>query len=366
MNMNNKSTYKIAVIPGDGIGPEIVPAGIRVLNAAAESFGFQLKYEEFPYGASYYKQTGTFMPDEALTELQAFDALYFGAVGLPDVDDTLPAKLFTFKVRTGFDQYVNYRPARLLPGIEGPLRKKAPQDIDFVVIRENTEGEFVQSGGFIRPEFSEGMATDTSIFTRKGIERIAHYSFELARRRRKHVTNVTKSNTLIHSLAYWDRIVEQVGTSYPDVEYNKMYVDNTSANFVLHPERFDVIVTTNFIGDILSDLGGAIMGSLGLGPSGNINPEKMYPSMFEPIHGSAPDIAGQGIANPIGAIWSGAIMLEHLCQQKAAGSIVKAIETTVMQGVLPVDLGGSAKTSHIADTIINNLESPIEDNVPGR
>ena len=355
--MVDKNTYKIAVIPGDGIGQEIVPTGIKVLNAAAERFGFQLQYEEFPYGAGYYKQTGSFMPEDALGELQAFDAIYFGAVGLPDVDDTLPARLFTFKVRTSFDQYVNYRPARLLPGIEGPLRNKAPQDIDFVVIRENTEGEFVQCGGFVHPEFPEGMATDTSIFTRKGIERIAHYSFQLARRRRKHVTNITKSNTLIHSLAYWDRIVEQVSTTYPDVEYEKMYVDNASANFVLHPERFDVIVTTNFIGDILSDLGGAIMGSLGLGPSGNINPEKIYPSMFEPIHGSAPDIAGQGIANPIGAIWSGAIMLDHLGQQKAAGSIVRAIETTVKQGLLPVDLGGSAKTTDIADTVVRNLES---------
>lgn len=361
--MTSKKIYKIAVIPGDGIGPEIVPAGIKVLNAASKGFGFQLQYEEFPYGAGYYKQTGKFMSDDALEKLKVFDALYFGAVGLPDVDDTLPAKLFTFKVRTGFDQYVNYRPARLLPGIEGPLRKKVPKDIDLVVIRENTEGEFVQSGGFVRPEFAEGMATDTSVFTRKGIERIARYSFELARKRRKHVTNVTKSNTLIHSLAYWDRIVEQVSNDYPDVQFDKMYVDNATANFVLHPERFDVIVTTNFIGDILSDLGGAIMGSLGLGPSGNINPEQTYPSMFEPIHGSAPDIAGQNIANPIGAIWSGAIMLEHLGLKKAANSIVRAIEMTVEQGVLSVDLGGSAKTGEITDTIIKNLKTTMEDNV---
>ena len=201
------------------------------------------------------------------------------------------------------------------------------------------------------------MATDISIFTRKGIERIGRYSFELARRRRKHVTNVTKSNTLIHSLAYWDEVVEQVRTSYPDVEYQKMYVDNASANFVLHPEKFDVILTTNFIGDILSDLGGAIMGSLGLGPSGNINPERTYPSMFEPIHGSAPDIAGQGIANPIGAIWSGALMLEHLGRQKAAECVIRAIEATAEQGMLPVDLGGSAKTADIADAVVKNLPS---------
>lgn len=360
--MSKMNKYKIAIVPGDGIGPEIVPAGVNVLNAAAEIFGFQLEYEEFPYGAGYYKQTGTFMPDDALNVLNGFNAIYFGAVGLPDVDDTLPAKLFTFKIRTSFDQYVNYRPARLLPGIDGPLRNKTPNDIDFVVIRENTEGEFVQSGGFVRPEFAEGMATDTSIFTRKGIERIAHYSFQLARRRRKLVTNVTKSNTLIHSLAYWDRIVEQVSASYPDVEYRKMYVDNASANFVLAPEKFDVIVTTNFIGDILSDLGGAIMGSLGLGPSGNINPEKTYPSMFEPIHGSAPDIAGQGIANPIGAVWSGSLMLEHLGRQEAAQTIVRAIEMTVAQGVLPVDLGGSGGTVEITNAIVKNLNSAAKDN----
>jgi len=353
--VSNTNKYKIAVVPGDGIGPEIVPAGVNVLNAAADRFGFQLEYEEFPYGAGHYKKTGTFMPEDALQVLKGFDAIYFGAVGLPDVDDTLPAKLFTFRIRTGFDQYVNYRPARLLPGIDGPLRNKTPKDIDFVVVRENTEGEFVQSGGFIRQEFAEGMATDTSIFTRKGIERIAHYSFQLARRRRKQVTNVTKSNTLIHGLAYWDRIIEQVRACYPDVEYRKMYVDNASATFVLGPEKFDVIVTTNFIGDILSDLGGAIMGSLGLGPSGNINPEKNYPSMFEPIHGSAPDIAGQGIANPIGAVWSGGLMLEHLDQKEAAQSIVQAIEKTVEQGVLPVDLGGSAGTVEITNAIVKNL-----------
>lgn len=354
--MGTDRKYRIAAIPGDGIGPEIVPAGIKVLDAVAEGFGFALEYEEFPYGAGHYKETGEFMPEDALDILGEFDALYFGAVGLPDVDDTLPAKLFTFKVRTGFDQYVNYRPARLLPGIDGPLRNKGPEDIDFVVVRENTEGEFVQSGGFIRPDFLDGMATDMSVFTRQGIERIARYSFELARRRRNRVTNVTKSNTLIHSLAYWDRIIEQISVEYSDVEYRKMYVDNASASFILRPEQFDVIVTTNFIGDILSDLGGAIMGSLGLGPSGNINPEKVYPSMFEPIHGSAPDIAGRGIANPIGAIWSGAIMLEHLGEEEAAGSIVQAIEKTVAEGVLPADLGGSAKTSKIADAVVKNLD----------
>jgi tartrate dehydrogenase/decarboxylase / D-malate dehydrogenase len=349
--------YRIAVVPGDGIGHEIVPAGVRVLQAAADRFGFGLSLTEFPYGAGHYKDTGVFMPPDAPETLKQFDAIYFGAVGLPDVDDTLPAKLFTFAIRKCFDQYVNYRPARLLPGIESPLRNKTAQDIDFVVIRENTEGEFVQMGGVVQPDEPSGMAMDTSVFTRAGIERIAHYSFRLAQRRRGKVTNITKSNTLIHSLAYWDRVIEQVSGSYPDVTYNKMYVDNASANFVLHPEYFDVIVTTNFIGDILSDLGGAIMGSLGLGGSGNINPERKFPSMFEPIHGSAPDIAGQDIANPIGAIWSGALMLEHLGEQKAADSVVKAIEQTVQKGQLTRDLGGTAKTSEIANRIVNSIDT---------
>ncbi len=349
--------YRIAVVPGDGIGHEIVPAGVRVLDAAAQRFGFRIATEEFPYGAGYYKKTGTFLPDDGLDVLKDFDAIYFGAVGLPDVDDTLPARLFTFKVRKSFNQYVNYRPARLLNGIEGPLRDKTPRDIDFVVIRENTEGEFVQVGGFVHEDFDGGMAIDTSVFTRKGIERVAHYSYQLARRRRKHLTSITKSNTLIHSLAYWDRVIEDVGLCYPDVAYQKMYVDNASANFVLHPERFDVIVTTNFIGDILSDLGGAIMGSLGLGGSGNINPEKEYPSMFEPIHGSAPDIAGKGIANPIGAIWSGALMLEHLGEQESAETIVKAIEKTVAEGTLSADLGGSAGTDEIAGRVADAVRT---------
>ena len=349
--------YNIAIIPGDGIGHEIIPAGVGVLEAAAERFGFALTTETFPYGASYYQETGVFLPADALETLKQFDAIYFGAVGLPDVDDTLPARLFTFNIRTSFEQYVNYRPARLLPGIKSPLRGKTPADIDFVVIRENTEGEFVQVGGFVQPGLDAGLALDTSIFTRRGIERIARYAFRLAQQRRRKVTNITKSNTLIHSLAYWDRVVEQVSGDYPDVEYRKMYVDNASANFVLHPEGFDVIVTTNFIGDILSDLGGAIMGSLGLGPSGNINPEKDYPSMFEPIHGSAPDIAGKGIANPIGAIWSGALMLEHLGETAAAETIVKAIEKTVADGILPVDLGGDAGTAEIGDCITKNVRT---------
>lgn len=347
--------YKIAVIPGDGIGCEIIPEGLRVLNAVAAGHNFELVTETFTWGAGHFKKHGVFMPSDGLDILKRFDAIYFGAVGLPDVDDTLPAKYFTFAIRKGLQQYVNYRPARLLPGIAGPLRNKQPKDIDLVIIRENTEGEFVQAGGFIHPESAEGLAIDTSVFTRKGIERIAHYAFKLARRRRKKVTNVTKSNTLIHSLAYWDEVIGQVSKTYSDVTYERMYVDNAAASLVLRPEKFDVVLTTNFIGDILSDLAGAIVSSLGLGPSGNINPERAYPSMFEPIHGSAPDIAGKGIANPIGAIWSGAIMLEHLGQVSAAEQIVRGIERTILDKVLTRDLGGSASTTEVAQAIIDNL-----------
>lgn len=348
-------TYKIAVVYGDGVGHEIVPAGMKVLDKAAKKYGFNLEYEIFPWGAGYYKEHGDFMPENGMDILKKFDAIYFGAVGLPEVDDTLPAMMYTFKVRTGFSQYVNYRPVKLPRGVDSPLRNKGQKEIDFVVIRENNEGEFVQNGKILRPESPEGVATDTSMFTRKGIERIAHYSFKLAMQRRKKVTNVTKSNTLIHSLAFWDRVIGEVATQYPEVAYQKMYVDNAAASFVLKPEVFDVVLTTNMIGDILSDLGGAIMGSLGLGPSGNINPEGDFPSMFEPIHGSAPDIAGKGIANPVGAIWSGAIMLETLGQKAAAADIVNAIENALEKGVKTRDLGGTATTAEITSEILSNL-----------
>ncbi len=347
------SNYTIAVVPGDGIGHEIVPAGLNVLEAAANKFGFRFSTSRYDWGAGYYKKNGQFMPDGGLEELKKFDAIYFGSVGLPDVDDTLPAKEYTFKVRTHFQQYVNYRPVRTYPGVTRPLRSE--KEIDFVIVRENTEGEFVQVGSQIMPGTPEGMSIDTSVFTRKGIERVARFAFELARKRKNQVTHITKSNTLIYSLTYWDRVIKEVAAEYPDVEHNQMYIDNTAANFVLRPGIFDVVLTTNLFGDILSDLGGALMGSLGLGGSGNINPGKEFPSMFEPIHGSAPDIAGQDIANPYGQIWSGALMLEHLGENEAATAIMKAMDKATQQGILPVDLGGKAKTREIAQAIIQNL-----------
>ncbi len=349
-------TYHIAVVPGDGIGQEIVPQGKRVLDAVAASHNFNIEYTEFPYSAKHYEKTGEFMPSDALNQLKTFDAIYFGAIGHPDVDDTLPATRYTFRVRKGFHQYVNYRPVKLIPGVPSPLRNAKVGEVDFVIVRENTEGEFSETGNFINPETPEGFALQTSIFTRKGIERVAHYAFKLAQRRRGLVTNVTKSNTLIHSMLYWDQLIGEVAKQYPDVTYEKMYVDNASANFVLRPQHFDVILTTNMIGDILSDLGAALMGSLGLGPSGNINPERDYPSMFEPIHGSAPDIAFKGIANPVSAIWSGSLMLNHLGEEAAAQAIEQAIFKTLQdQSNWPRDIGGSATTTQVTDAIISAL-----------
>lgn len=345
--------FKIAVVPGDGIGKEIVPAALDVVDALGNRSGFSIDKEWFPWGAGYYLETGMFMPENGLDILRSYDAIFFGSVGLPEVDDTLPAKDYTFKVRTNFRQYVNYRPVRRYPGFHGPLKDK--KDIDFVVVRENTEGEFVQIGSQYMPDGPEGMGVDTSIFTRRGIERIARYAMELAAGRRKQVTYVTKSNTLINSLSYWDRVIEETAGNYPDIELRKMYIDAASANFVLKPESFDVVLTTNLFGDILSDLGGAIMGSLGLGGSGNINPEREYPSMFEPIHGSAPDIAGKNIANPLGTIWSAALMLEHMGLQEAAKEIMRAMDKCCSDGILPLDLGGNAKTDEIAREIIRRL-----------
>jgi tartrate dehydrogenase/decarboxylase/D-malate dehydrogenase len=347
------SIYKIALVPGDGIGKEIMPAGVKILEKAGKVFGFQSSFEEFGYGAGYYKKHGVFMPHDGLQKLKNFDAILFGAVGLPDVDDTLPAKDYTFKVRTSFQQYVNYRPVRNWKGVTRPLRDETP--FDFVVVRENNEGEFVQVGNQVLPDTPQGMGVDTSIFTRSGTERIAHFAFQLAQKRNRKVTTVTKSNTLINSLTYWDRVICDVAEKYPDVEHRYRYIDATSANFVLRPWIFDVVLTTNLFGDILSDLGGALMGSLGLGGSGNLNPEKKYPSMFEPIHGSAPDIAGKDLANPIGMFWSVALMLEHLGEKSAADAIIETTDNVLADGNLPVDLGGNRKTMELAELVATKL-----------
>jgi len=348
-------TYRIAVVPGDGIGREIIPVTLDVLRAAIAAEDVTMDVTEFPFGAGHYLQHGEFMPASGLSLLSPFDAILFGAVGLPEVDDTLPARDFTFKVRCGFRQYVNYRPCKRFPGVPGPLRSDA--EFDFVIIRENNEGEFILSGSEHHVDRPEGFATQTSVFTRRGITQVARYAFQLARTRCGKLTNVTKSNTLIHSLKYWDRVIEEVHRGeFSDVEYERMYVDAAAANLVLRPERFDVILTTNMIGDILSDLGGALVGSLGLAASANFNPEREYPSMFEPIHGSAPDIAGQGIANPIGAILSGALMLDHLGEPQSAAAISEAVTAALNDSVLPPDLGGEATTHEVAQAIIGRLD----------
>ncbi|MEM9529177.1 MAG: isocitrate/isopropylmalate family dehydrogenase [Bacteroidota bacterium] len=334
------------------VGHEIVPAGMKLLAAAAAKHGFKIESETFLWGAGHYLKHGAFLPEDGLATLQNFDAVLFGAVGLPEVDDRLPFKDFTNLVRTSFKQYVNYRPVKLFDGIKSPLRSKGQEDIDFVIIRENNEGEFVQSGRTMYGDTPEGFAVDTNIFTKVGTRRVAKYAFELARKRRKHVTNVTKSNTMIHTLTLWDNTIAEVAAEYPDVEYRKMYIDAASANFVLHPEYFDVVLTTNMLGDILSDLGGAIMGSLGLGGSGNINPEKTFPSMFEPIHGSAPDIMGQGKANPIGQFWSAALLLDHLGETAAAADIMRAINSVTASGTLTAELGGTASTEQITEAAL--------------
>jgi tartrate dehydrogenase/decarboxylase / D-malate dehydrogenase len=348
--------YKVAAINGDGIGHEIVPLGIEVMKVAAQKFGFEISTTEFPYGAGYYLKHGDFIAPGALDELKKFDGILFGAVGLPEVDDRLPFKMFTNLVRTSFNQYVNFRPVKLLEGINSPLRNKAQKDIDMVIIRENNEGEFVQNGKILYPNEPYGLATDTSVFTRAGITRIARFAFQLAQKRRKHLTNVTKSNTMINTLFYWDTVIEEIAKEYPDVEYRKMYIDAATANFVLKPEIFDVVLTTNMLGDILSDLGGAIMGSLGYGSSGNINPEKDFPSMFEPIHGSAPDIAGKGLANPYGQILSGAVLFDHIGEAEAAKAITQAVNETTKQGILSKDCGGVSSTTEIANAVIANLK----------
>lgn len=348
--------YNIAVINGDGIGHEIVPASVSVMLEAAKKYGFSISTKDFPYGAGYYLKHGDFVAPGALDELKTYDAILFGAVGLPEVDDRLPFKLFTNLVRTSFNQYVNYRPCKLLEGINSPLRSKSQKDIDLVIIRENNEGEFVQNGRVMYPDEPYGLATDTNVFTRAGVTRIAHYAFQLARKRRKRMTNVTKSNTMIHTLYYWDKVIEEVREQYPDVEYRKMYIDAATANFVLRPEVFDVVLTTNMLGDILSDLGGAIMGSLGYGGSGNINPEREFPSMFEPIHGSAPDIQGKNIANPYGQILSASYMLEHIGENAAAQSIIAAVNESTKAGVLSVDCGGKSSTTEIAESVMQRLK----------
>ncbi len=348
-------TYKIAALPGDGVGKEIMPVAQEVLTAVAAKEGFQLDYTAYPWGCEHYLETGVIMPKDGIDILRPFDAIYFVAAGHPDVTDYLSAWEFIFIMRKDFKQYVNLRPIKSWAGVPTLLADQS-KDIDFIIVRENSEGEYAGPGGVVHPDFENSVAVQTSIFTRQGIERIAHYAFKLARTRRNRVTNVTKSNAMLHSLVFWDRIVEEVREEYPDVAYERLYVDAATMKFMQRPEWFDVIVTTNLFGDILSDQGGAMIGSIGLSPSSNMNPEGDFPSMFEPVHGSAPDIAGRGIANPIATILAGAMMLRHLGEERGATRVETAVAQALSSGIKTRDLGGSATTTEMGKAIVSAIQ----------
>jgi len=347
------SKYKIAVIPGDGIGNEVVPEGVKVLEAAGRRFGIDFAWQHFPWSCGYYQKTGRMMPEDGLDQLRPFDAIYLGAVGFPGVPDHVSLWNLLIPIRRGFRQYVNLRPVRLLKGVESPLRDRKPGDIDFYIVRENNEGEYSDIGGRLHAGTDAEVCMQESVFTRKGVDRILRYAFELARARpKKHVTSATKSNGIKHTMPYWDERFRAIAAEHPEVRADQYHIDILSAHFVLHPDWFDVVVGSNLFGDILSALGPAVTGTIAIAPGGNINPERAYPSMFEPVHGSAPDIAGRGIANPIGQIWSGAMMLGHLGEKAAANAIERAIETVLTgSDIRTRDMGGQASTAEMGAAI---------------
>jgi tartrate dehydrogenase/decarboxylase / D-malate dehydrogenase len=349
-------TFQIAVIPGDGIGKEVVPEGIRVLEAARKCFGFDFQWREFDWSCETYAKTGRMMPADGLQQLRSFDAIFLGAVGHPSVPDHVSLWGLLIPIRRGFQQYINLRPVRLFRGIESPLKNWQPGQIDFTIVRENTEGEYSNIGGRVYQNTTEEVVVQQTIFTRRGVERVLTYAFELARQRRKHLTSATKSNGIIFTMPFWDECFRQIAAEYPDVRTDQYHIDILTAHFVRHPDWFDVVVGSNLFGDILSDLGPAVVGSIGIAPSANLNPEREYPSMFEPVHGSAPDIAGKGIANPIGQIWSGAMMLRHLGAVEAADAIEHAItELLARSEVRTPDIGGTATTREMGQALVNEL-----------
>ncbi|RVU32520.1 tartrate dehydrogenase [Neptunomonas marina] len=345
--------FNIAVIPGDGIGKEVIPEGIKALEAATAAFGIQLTFTWFDWSCETYHQTGKMMPDNGLEILKTFDAIYLGAVGFPGVPDHISLWGLLLPIRREFDQYVNLRPVRLFEGLASPLANKAPGDIDFYVVRENVEGEYSNIGGVQYPGSDNEVVVQQSVFTRKGTDRIIKYAFELAQQRDKHLSSATKSNGLYHSMPYWDSRVEAISADYPEVNVDHFHIDIFCANLVRMPEFYDVIVGSNLFGDILSDLGPACTGTIAIAPSANINPDKTFPSMFEPVHGSAPDIAGQNIANPIGTVWAGAMMLQHLGCDDVHDVMMAAIEEVIQrQESLTRDMGGIASTQELGDAIV--------------
>ncbi len=346
--------YRIASLPGDGIGKEITPLGTRVLDMVADiTQSFKINWENFPWGSDFYRSKGTMMPLNGLKILEEFDAIYFGAVGWPSVQDDVSLWGLRLPICQGFQQYANVRPAYLFPGVRGPLAGVSPGEIDLVVVRENTEGEYSGVGGRAQKGTHHEVASETAVFTRAGIERVMRFAFDLADTRRKKISNVTKSNAQRYGFVLWDEVFQSVSVDYPHIETERVLVDAMAARFVLNPGSLDVVVASNLHGDILTDLGGAIIGSLGMAPSANINPEREFPSMFEPIHGSAPDIYGKGIANPIGMILCGALMLEFLGEIEAGILVRQAVEKITSQGILTPDVGGQSNTIEVTQAIID-------------
>jgi tartrate dehydrogenase/decarboxylase/D-malate dehydrogenase len=351
-------THRIAVIPGDGIGKEVVPEGLRVLDAAARRFGIGFAYDQFNWNCDYYLQHGMMMPPDWKERIAAHDAIYFGAVGWPaTVPDHISLWGMLVKMRREFDQYVGLRPARLMPGVRSPLAGREVGDIDYYIVRENTEGEYSSVGGRIFEGTERETVVQQAIFTRKGTDRIMKFAFELAGKRKRHVTSATKSNGISISMPYWDDRFAEMARQYPDIRTSKYHIDILTAHFVQHPDWFDVVVASNLFGDILSDLGPACAGTIGIAPSANIDPERRFPSLFEPVHGSAPDIAGKGIANPIGQIWAGSMMLEHLGHADAALAVLRAIESVLAGGPRTPDLGGRATTADLGRAIASAVEA---------
>ena len=348
-------THRIAVIPGDGIGKEVVPEGLRVLETVASRFDIALEFAHFDWSCDYYARTGRMMPEDWFETLSSFEAVFYGAVGWPaTVPDHVSLWGSLIQFRRRFDQYVNLRPCRLMPGIASPLASAKPGDIDFVVVRENTEGEYSSVGGRLFEGTEREIVFQESVFTRKGVDRILKFAFDLAATRpQRHVTSATKSNGISITMPYWDERFRAMAAHYPDIRVDQFHIDILAAHFVQRPQMFDVVVGSNLFGDILSDLGPAVCGTIGIAPSGNINPERTFPSLFEPVHGSAPDIAGKGIANPIGQIWSGAMMLEFLGYADAARAVVGAIERVLAEASAPRtgDIGGRATTVDVGKTI---------------
>ena len=357
-------THKIAVIAGDGIGKEVMPEGLRALDATARRFGIHLEFTTFEWAdCDYYVKHGKMMPDDWRAQLSGFEAIFFGAVGMPDiVPDHISLWGSLLKFRREFDQYVNLRPVRLMPGVPCPLANKKPGDIDFYVVRENTEGEYSSVGGKMFEGTDRELVLQESVFTRHGTDRILKYAFDLAQSRpKKHLTAATKSNGIAISMPYWDERVAAVGANYADVKWDKYHIDILCARFVISPERFDVVVASNLFGDILSDLGPACTGTIGIAPSANLNPERTFPSLFEPVHGSAPDIYGKNIANPIAMIWSGAMMLDFLGQgdanyTAAHDAMMRAIERCLVEGPRTPDMGGTANTTEVGEAVTRYLE----------